>query len=388
VDRFSLVKGGPIYRFQQAIGMALPDRHGVVKRALLTTLVTWFPLLLLSLIQNRALNADIKIPFLFDFAAAIRFLIAVPLLVVAEVIIDPRLSHCVKHFVKSGLVAPDDIPAFEAMIARTHHLRDSFLPSLLILIAAFAPAIWHPDTELLKSGISNWHTVATPRGESLSLAGWWFGLISLPLYRILLFRWIWMTSLWAYFLRGVMRIRLNCIGTHPDTCGGLGFLADAQIFFGFIGFAASAVVAGAFGNAIAYQGETVSSLAYLIAAACVLAIVVFAGPLLILTPKLTRVKRASLLQYATLGTAYVADFDAKWIQGNSAEREPLLGTADIQSLADLSNSFSVIREMKVVLIDRKVLFGLAIPVILPMIPLIIIATPADQLVQAVLKILV
>jgi hypothetical protein len=388
VDRFSLVEGGPIYRFQQAIGMALPDRHGVVKRALLTTLVTWFPLLLLSLIQNRALNADVTIPFLFDFAAGIRFLIGLPLLVVAEFMIDPSLSHCVKHFVKSGLVAPDDLPAFEDVIAKTHKLRDSFLPVLVILVMALAPSIWYRETELMKNGISTWHTVATSHGDSPSLAGWWFGLISLPLYRVFLFRWVWMVFLWAYFLRGVTKIRLNCIGTHPDTCGGLAFLAEAQILFGFVAFAASAVVAGAFGNAIAYQGATISSLKFLIITFCALVIIVFACPLLILTPKLVRVKLASLHKYAALGTAYVGAFDAKWIQGSGSDREPLLGTADIQSLADLSNSFSVIREMRILLIDKRVLIGLGIPAIFPMIPLIIIATPIDTIVRAVLKLLI
>jgi len=388
VDRFSLVGGGPIYRFQRAIGMALPDRRGVVKRALLTTLLTWFPLLFLAVIQHRALDSQVKIPFLFDFAAGIRFLIGLPLLVVAEAIIDPRLNRCVKHFVKSGLVVAGDIPAFEEVIAKINKLRDSLLPSLLILVAAFAPSIWYHQTELLKTGISTWHTVATARGDRLSLAGWWFGLISLPLYRVLLFRWVWMVFLWAIFLTRVMRIRLNCIGTHPDTCGGLGFLAEAQTFFGFIAFAASAVVAGAFQNAIAYQGATISSLKFLIIAFCVLAVIVFACPLLVLTPKLAKVKRVSLHQYAALGTAYVGAFHGKWIQGSVAEREALLGTSDIQSLADLSNSFSVVRHMKVVLIDKKVLIGLAIPAILPMILLILIATPAETLVRAVLRLLI
>jgi hypothetical protein len=84
----------------------------------------------------------------------------------------------------------------------------------------------------------------------------------------------------------------------------------------------------------------------------------------------------------------VRDFDGKWIRGVVPEREPLLGTADIQSLADLSNSFSIIREMKVAVIDKKLLLGLAIPTILPVIPLLILATPTDQLVRAVLKLLV
>jgi len=388
VDSFSLVEGGPIYRFQRAIGMALPNRQGVLKRALLTTLITWFPLLVLSLVQHRAFGPLIKIPFLHDFAVSIRFLIGLPLLVIAEAVIDPRLGHAVKHFVKSGLVPPEGLPAFERVILRTNRLRDSVLPAIVILVAAFAPSIWYKQTELLRSGVSTWHTIVSPSGESLSLAGWWFGAISVPLFRVLLFRWVWMLVLWTIFLKRVAGLELGCIGSHPDTCGGLGFLAEIQPFFGFIAFAGSAVVAGALGNAIAYEGATVSSLKFLIIAYCVLAIIVFAAPLLALTPKLAKVKRRDLYQYGALGTAYAEAFDAKWIQRLTPNREPLLGTSDIQSLADLYNSFSAIRDMKVVLIDKRVLASLALGAILPMLPMIIIATPTEELVRAVLRLLV
>jgi hypothetical protein len=288
----------------------------------------------------------------------------------------------------SGLVAAEDIPAFEEEILRMNRLRDSVVPALLILIAAFAPSIWYKQTELLKSGVSTWHTIVSQSGESLSLAGWWFGLISLPLYRVLLFRWIWMIFLWAFFLRRLVHIDLRCVATHPDDCGGLGFLTHAQLLFGFIAFASSAVIAGALGNSIAYEGATVSSLKFLMIAYCVLAVAVLAAPLLVLTPKLALVKRRGLYEYGTLGTAYTQAFDAKWIEGSSLEREPLLGTADIQSLADLRNSFSVIQDMKIVLINKEILLGLTIPAILPMVPLIVIATPADALMRAVLKLLV
>jgi hypothetical protein len=196
-----------------------------------------------------------------------------------------------------------------------------------------------------------------------------------------------MIFLWTAFLRGVARIELGCVATHPDTCGGLGFLAQAELLFGLIGFAASSVFAGAFGNTIAYEGATISSLKFLMIAACLLTVVLLAAPLLVLTPKLLKVKRKGIYDYGTLGTTYVRAFDAKWIEGPSSDREPLLGTADLQSLADLSNSFGVVQEMRVVLIDRKVLIGLAISTLLPMIPLILIATPAEEITRAVLKLI-
>lgn len=387
VDRFSLVEGGAIYRFQLAIHMAMPDRSGVGKRALLTSLVTWFPLLLLSLVQGRAVDT-VRMPFLFDFAAALRFLIGLPLLVIAEAVIDPRIRRAVKHFVTSGLVCAEELPAFEAAILKMNRLRDSAVPALVIVVAAFAPSIWYKQTELLKSGISTWHTVASASGEHLSLAGWWFGVLSLPLFRVLLFRWLWMMFLWGYFLRQLRHVNLRCVATHPDNSGGLGFLTHAQLLFGFIAFASSVVVVGAMANSIAHQGATISSLKFLMLTYCVLSVLVFAAPLLALTPKLAAVKRAGIYQYGSLGNAYTQAFEDKWIREPAPQHESLLGTSDIQSLADLANSFAVVQRMKVVLINKEILLGLAIPAILPMLPLIMIATPADELLRAVLKFLV
>jgi hypothetical protein len=389
VSHFSLVQGGPIYRFQVAIRMALPDRTGVAKRAFLTTLITWLPLLFLSILQGRAFGSQVQVPFLRDIAVNVRFLLGLPLLVLAEVVIDPKLNDCVKHLLKSGLVNITQRPAFEEAISRTMRLRDALLPTVLILVAAFAPSFWYKKTEMITKGITTWHGIASPSGEVLSLAGWWFNALSLPFYRVLLFRWLWIIMIWAFFLRKISKLNLGCVPTHPDTAAGLEFLTHTHLFFGFIGFSTSAVIAGAFGNSIAYEGATISSLKFLMIAYCLLGIVVIAAPLLLFTPKLIRVKERGILEYGALGTAYTQSFASKWITaGNPPERETLLGTADIQSLADLYNSFSVIRNMKLILIDKEVLIGLSVPIILPMVPLFLLATPTDELVRTVLKLLV
>jgi hypothetical protein len=132
--------------------MAMPDRSGVEKRAFLTMLLTWFPLLVLSLLQHRAFGSEVQMPFFYDIGNAIRFLIGLPLLVIAEAIIDPKLNEAARHYVKSGLVAREDVPAFENVIARTNRLRDSATPALVILAAAFAPLFWHQQTELPRKG--------------------------------------------------------------------------------------------------------------------------------------------------------------------------------------------------------------------------------------------
>src|SRR5207249_1040218 len=114
--------------------------------------------------------------------------------------------------------------------------------------------------EILMTGASNWHIVLTPAGETLSHAGWWFGLVSAPIFRLLLLRWLWRMALWAWLLWRISRLNLVLIPTHPDAAAGLGFLSEAQLGFGSIAFAGSAVIAAQVGNAIAYEGATLGSL--------------------------------------------------------------------------------------------------------------------------------
>ncbi|MBV8551344.1 MAG: hypothetical protein JOY54_08595 [Acidobacteriaceae bacterium] len=387
VDHFSLVHGGLIYRFEVALGVALPDRSGVTKRALLAILLTWLPLLVLSLAQGLAFGERVQVPFLYDFAANIRFLIALPLLILAEPIIDPKITHAARYFVTSRLIGAEELPKFEEQLQEITKLRDAILPTVLLILVAFLPSLWMKGTWQLGQALTNWHTVGSQSGNALSLAGWWHAFISLPLFRLILFRWLWLIVVWAFLLRRISRMGLRCIPSHPDRAAGLGFLTEVQSFFGLIAFSASVAVTGGLANAVAYRGQTLSDLKIQMITFCVLMVILLASPLLVLTPRLLKAKHEAVFDYGALGTTYAQSFDTKWIHGNPPQREELLGTPDLQSLADLANSFSVIDEMKAVLIDKKILLRLAIPVVLPMIPLLVIGAPADALIR-VLKLLV
>jgi hypothetical protein len=56
---------------------------------LFTALITWLPLALLTLIEGNP--SDVKLTFLHDIEAHVRFLVAVPVLIEAELIV-PTLA--------------------------------------------------------------------------------------------------------------------------------------------------------------------------------------------------------------------------------------------------------------------------------------------------------
>ena len=64
----------------------------------------------------------------------------------------------------------------------------------------------------------------------------------------------------------------------------------------------------------------------------VLAIV---GPLLMFTPRMAAAKGKGLAEYGLLAQRYVENFEQKWVCREPFSSEELLGTGDIQSLADL-----------------------------------------------------
>ena len=110
VSNFSITRGGPLYRLQTRFSGVEKERTKIVQRAFISTLITWMPLLVLSVIQGLAYNSHLRIPFLRDFAVTIRFLIAVPILILAETRIDHELRTTVALFVMSGLVKATELP--------------------------------------------------------------------------------------------------------------------------------------------------------------------------------------------------------------------------------------------------------------------------------------
>jgi hypothetical protein len=385
-EKFSIIRGGPSYWLQVRLGATGEENVSVARRALILVSVCWLPLLILSLGQGLAYNQSLQIPFLRDFAVNVRFLVSLPILVLAELGIDRRLRAIVVHFVDSGLVKAADLPSFEAALKKVMRLRDRILPELTILAFAFLQSLAAPHAEVLMTGVSNWHYLTTGDGVTVSLAGTWFATISTPLFRFLLWRWLWRMFLWTFFLWRISRVNLQLVPTHPDQAAGLGFLSEGQRRLAPIVFAGGVVIAGQVANSITYQAATLSGLKFVMIAYGVMAILSLVAPLLLMSPKLIKVKRQGILDYGALANAYTQSFDDKWVHGKRPG-EPLLGSSDIQSLADLSNSFAIVRDMRPVPVNKNTLIALALAAGLPLVPVIFLVTPADELVGAVLKML-
>ncbi len=124
-ENFSITRGGPLHWLLVRLGQAGDGRRLVLRRALAVVLITWLPLLRLSLVQGLAWGKAVKIPFLRDLAINVRLLIAAPILILSESRIDRRWRTLVLEFLRTELVSQSNLPAFEEVRLQTSRWRDS-----------------------------------------------------------------------------------------------------------------------------------------------------------------------------------------------------------------------------------------------------------------------
>src|SRR6185369_4492752 len=202
---------------------------------------------------------------------------------------------------------------------------------------------------------ATWYAAPTAAGLQLSLTGVWYGYVSLPLYQFLLMRWYFRLFIWARFLWQVSRLDLSLVPTHPDRVGGLGFLANTVYAFMPLAVAHGAMLAGLLANRIFYLGAALPEFKIEIVGVVLLLLGVVLGPLLVFAPQLAQAKRTGNREYGTLAERYVREFDTKWLRGGAPADEALVGSADIQSLADLANSFEVVQTMGITPVTKEAL---------------------------------
>ena len=217
-------------------------------------------------------------------------------------------------------------------------------------------------------------------------AGWWLGAVSLPLFQFLLLRWYFRLFIWARFLWQVSRIDLRLVPTHPDRTGGLGFLALVGYAFAPCLLAQGAVLAGMIANRILFRGREASRVQGRARRLVPDGVRLF-GPLLVFSPKLAPQARG-LSEYGILAQRYVREFDRKWLRGGAPADEPFVGSADIQSLADLGNSFESAAAHEagaVALRTLRALLKLTVVAAVPLLPSSLTVVSLQQLLDRVIK---
>jgi hypothetical protein len=380
---FSLVLGGPLYQLLLRAEMVRPTMDLVQRRLILAVVITWLPLLVLTALGGGLLSG-VSVPFLSDLDVHVRFLLALPLLIGAEVIVHRRVRAAVDQFQERNLIAPADRKRFDAIVSSTMRLRNSVAIEVLLLVLSFTAGywLWRSQASL---HVATWYGTNTDGAISFTWAGYWYVFVSVPILRFILARWYFRLLIWYVFLFRVSRLRLQLNALHPDHAGGLEFLNGSVEAITPVLMAQTVFLAGLIANQIWHEGATLPEFKILIGGALAFLLLLALLPLGFFAFQMAEAKRAALRQYGAVAAEYAREFREKWLGGWQTRGNELLGNPDFQSLADLGNSYAVVREMRLLPFSRNVVVRLLILIALPLAPLALTMFPFEVLLQQLIK---
>jgi hypothetical protein len=369
---FSL-HGGPLYRLGRRLNLVRGETN-TFPLGLAIGLSAWSILLALAFIGG----VGDRLFSLSTIGGNVRLLVVIPLLFLCESSLAPHFRGFVSTIVRSGVVPSNTLPALESEVARIDRWKEAWLPEAICLLAAALLTLF--AAQLHVSG----KTAALDSTRTLSelpLAGLWYWTVCLPLFRFLVFRWMWRIALWFHFLWRLAKLDLHLVPTHPDSAAGLGYLEVVQTHFTALVLAISTVVSASFAEEIS-SGKTVFDVIYpALALTLILELMLIFLPPSIFAFKLRACQEKGLRRYMVFAARYVNNFEKKWLNGGPTPAEPLLGTPDLQSLADLASSVGIIRTMRWVPVSTRLLITVAAAGLMPMMPLFLFKYPIAELIQ-------
>jgi len=377
---FDIFTQGPLYRFFLQSRLVKKPLLLYQRRMLIICLLTWLPLLILTLFSKVRLSM-----FISDIDVHVRLLISLPLLLYAEVVANKRFQVVVGQFIKCHIVSKKDYPQYEAMIASAMKLSSSILVEIILFLFVITVGRWI-SKQVLPFDISMWYATKINNSVSLTLPGYWYAFVSLPIFQFILLRWYYRIIIWYRFLWQTSRLKLRLNSLHPDKAGGIGFLVNS--IYGIEPFliAHSVLLAGIILNSILNSNAILWQFKNEMIAWLIILVFIPLLPMTFFIRQLTRAKRDGTNEYDVVANQYVTDFRRKWIDTQSNPEETLLGTPDIQSLSDLSNSFAVSAGMRIFPLNKNAIFFILLFTALPFFPLIFTVIPLEKILSQVITI--
>ena len=378
VEALFALGGGRVGRGLERLQLARGARLHAGRVAVLLAMVTWLPLLILAAVEGVAWGDAVQVPLVRDFLPYGQLLIAVPVLVLGELTVARYLIRAVTELRTSEVLDSKDTPILDAVLARTVQRwrgRSVNVVFVILTCAATVFSLWEAR-EWLTGG---WQVA----GNGMTMAGWWYLIISLPVMRFLALRWLWRLLLWAWVLWKVSRLELHPRPAHPDRAGGLAFLGGTQAAFGVLVFAFGVQLSCLVADAVHFREAELTAVRGEIVAYVVIVVIVLLAPLLVFAPKLVRAREQYLLFLSGSAHRGAGDLGRKLGAAQGGE----LPSEAISGLTDFGVLYENARLMRPVPMETQHVLGLVLAAVVPFIPLIFLVMPAREVLRTLARLL-
>jgi hypothetical protein len=348
----------------------------------LAVLIAWLPLVIFCALRGSAA----LLSFLKDYASQSRFLIVLPVLILAERPLQSRLHMVAEEF--EHLVPESEKGAFLAAWESHDKWRRSKIARILLVWVTYATAAWLSQY-LSPSGSEfvSWWTGGGSNFRSFSLAGAWAFFISYPILVYFTYLWIWRQLLWARFLRSMTLLNLRLIAAHPDHLGGLGFLEASMLGQLPFSFCMGVGLAGAVANRVLNEGYKLLAFRYLALMLVAAVLLICVAPYLVFSRPLMVMRRRGMSSYGAFARAVGEQFEKKWLLTGNHLNEDVLLVPDFSTTADLFAVVHNIDDIRVIPVGAVDLYAVVISALVPAVPVVLAAIPFEILIKSAMKFL-
>jgi hypothetical protein len=338
-------------------------------RILLLVAIAWVPLVILSLIEGTLFATDITIPFVNDIVPYVRGLIVIPLLVMADNVIEPMMSRTLGYLQSSGIVPDSERQKLDSAADKmSRKMNSKFIQLILVILVVVVSWLLWSDYNFMwiDKGVTSWMLYIDDGIVDVGYAGTWFLLVTSPLVLFLLYRWLWRFLIWSIFLYRVSRIKLELYASHTDLAGGLGPIGGGQSLFVILFFIIASLLSSDLAGNLLYEGDELVQVKQVVVFFIIISVALILMPLLFFVKKLFVLKRKAIVEYGALQHRASCDFHNHWIKNKAND---LVDSVQPSALADYGAVYEGISNMRMIPISTKTIAVLAIVLLVPFLPL-------------------
>ncbi len=374
--RFAEIADDALSRAQRAVGL-IPGNggSGLGRRIALAVALTWLPLVAYAIWQRRFLPGTVAEPLLQHFGVHARFLLALPLLFVAEATIRNSLRVSLPQFSSGGLITDADLPAFRAILERASGLRTSPIAFVsIITLAVLASVIgWYRADDFHEL------TWDAPADQGVHFGVYWFSFVSRPIFVMALLAWVWRLGIVGWAFARIARLDLALVATHPDRAGGLGFLERTTAGLTPLFLAISVPIAGRWAHEAAYHGLDLRTLMAPAAALLLLNMAIAVAPMLTFAPRLLALRLGGLARWGALLAEHGRLVERRWLRRETVDDDALLAAPELGPVADTAAIYETVRGLRIAPVARGTLLAPLVATAIPLIAVVATQIPIGEI---------
>lgn len=377
-EKFSIIRGGLLDRILTFLNIIKPgDPKNTIRKIIFFVTITWVPLLILNLLAGSFLG-KVDIPFLYDFPSHVRFLLVLPMFLMAEAIVDKRVKLVVNQFESAGLLFEEDKSQFDHIKKICDRMVESAWAEAIIMLIIISNLIFRWVAHEVT--VTSWQFPEADADQNASLAAWWFLTVSMSIFQFILVRWVWRWIIWLRLHWMISKINLNLSPTHPDKAGGIGFLGEPPAPFSMVTLCFGLVISSVIAFKVLFFNAKLESFYVLISVFVFLCIVINIAPLLIYFKQLRITRIKGIFEYSALVQKHHLEFKDKWFLSNQTS-ELLIGNPDISSMCDFTPVYESIERMTPFPFDLKTMLATVLGSLVPLVPLAALVMPIGDLLK-------